>query len=135
MTYGPRMYFGPADGDPSTRRAVRLLTGLTDEQLTDLGGFADEERGTMPTPKTTTALSDLTGAEHRSALRLWDFSRVLVAAGLLDDDQVGYFFEKPWKWEREHAVWRAHGCPDLNGDADRFDAFAEAARSDEGDEG
>ena len=97
--YGPRLYFGP---------------------------IPDNEEETMSTTQTT--LSDLTWVEHRAALRLWEFSRILRAAGLLDDDQVGYFFEKPWKWEREHAVWQSHGCPDLDGDADRFDAFAEAAQ-------
>jgi hypothetical protein len=42
--YGPRHYFGPLDG--STRAAVRALTGLTDAELTDLGGFADDDQTT-----------------------------------------------------------------------------------------
>ena len=68
-----------------------------------------------------------TGEEHQVVLRLWDFSRILRAAGLLDDDQLGYFFEKPWKWQPEYDLWVAHGRPDLDGDAGAFDAFAEAA--------
>lgn len=70
------------------------------------GPLTEEETMTAQTPTLS-----LTQGEHEAVLRLWDFSRILIAAGLLDDDQVGYFLEKPWKWEREHALWQAAGRP------------------------
>lgn len=96
---------------------------MTYGPLMKYGPLTDEER----TMTAQTPTLELTQDEHRAVLRLWEFSRILRAAGLLDDDQVGYFFEKPWKWEREHALWQSRGCPDLDGDAGAFDAFAEAA--------
>ena len=65
-------------------------------------------------------------SEHNAVRRVWEFSRILRAAGLLDDDQLDYYFEKPWKWDREFALWHGMGRPDLDGDAEAFDAFAEA---------
>jgi hypothetical protein len=66
-------------------------------------------------------------SEYNAVQRVWKFSRILRAAGLLPADQLDYYFEKPWKYDREFAVWHSMGCPDLDGDACRFDAFAEAA--------
>lgn len=65
--------------------------------------------------------------ELHAVQRVWNFSRILRAAGLLPEDQLGHYFEKPWKWDREYRVWQARGCPDLDGDACLFDDFARAA--------
>jgi hypothetical protein len=53
-----------------------------------------------------------------------DFAHVLVDAEELGDCQhaVIDFFEKPWKWDREHRVWRDNGRPDL-ASAAQFDAL------------
>ena len=69
----------------------------------------------------------LTQAECQTVQKVWQFSRILCAAGLLDDDHVGHYMEKPWKWQTEFEIWQVRGCPDLDGDAEAFDAFADAA--------
>jgi hypothetical protein len=58
--------------------------------------------------------------------KVWKFSRILCAAGVMDSDQLGDFMEKPWKWQPEFDLWHAHGRPDLDGSAEKFDAFAGA---------
>lgn len=83
----------------------------------------NNEEKNMDTPALTP-----TPDEHRAVLRLLEFSRILRAAGLLDDDQLDYFFEKPWKWDVEYGVWHSLGRPDLYGDAGAFDVFIEAAQ-------
>jgi len=64
--------------------------------------------------------------EHHAVLRVWNFARILRAAGLMPPDENEYF-ERPWKWDREYSIWRSRGCPDLDGDATLFDDFAQAA--------
>lgn len=43
------------------------------------------------------------------------FAHVLVDCGLwpitYDPKELIYFYEKPWKWDREHKVWKALGEP------------------------
>jgi hypothetical protein len=76
---------------------------------------------------TSEALSlALTQDECEVVQRVWKFSQILCAAGLLYPEHVGDFMEKPWKWQPEFDLWHAHGCPDLAGDAGKFDAFSAA---------
>jgi DNA-binding transcriptional regulator YhcF (GntR family) len=42
------------------------------------------------------------------------FAHVLIDSDRIDADQCKdliYYYEKPWKWDREHQVWRALGEP------------------------
>lgn len=97
--------------DNPTRRAVRLLTGLDDDQLTDLGGFADDT-GTPP-------LFLVPNEERVTVHRVFEFFEVLTAADAMPPDPAEYF-ERPWKWDREYQTWRECGSPpvpDLIGEA------------------
>jgi hypothetical protein len=124
------MHFGPLDPDEResmddhpTRRAVRSLTGLSDDELTDLGGFAGDTH-------VADRLEDVSlarGADRDVVARLFNFAVVLRAAGLMPRDEDEYW-ERPWKWDPEYRAWTAHGQPSP-GDwlTDRFAAFTTAA--------
>jgi len=87
---------------PLFRDAVRLLTGYTDSQLDDLGGF-EEDRAPVP----ALAASD---AEREVVGRVYEFGLVLRAAGLMPADE-GEYFERPWKWQGEYESWLGAGRP------------------------
>ena len=70
----------------------------------------------------------LTLGEEQAVQKVWQFSRILCAAGVLDYEQLGDYMDKPWKWQQEFDIWHCRGCPDLDGDAGAFDAFAEVLR-------
>ena len=72
----------------------------------------------------------LTQDEERAVQKVWRFSRILQAAGVLDNEQLGDYMDRPWKWQQEFDLWHSRGCPDLEGDAGAFDAFAAAVLSD-----
>jgi len=124
--YGPRMYFGPLTPDEResmedhpTRRAVRSLTGLSDAELTDLGGFTGDDH-------LADQLNDVSlarGIDRDVVARLFNFAVVLRAAGLMPRDEDEYF-ERPWKWDPEYRAWIAHGQPSPEDWlTDRFAAF------------
>lgn len=71
----------------------------------------------------------LTKDECEVVQKVWQFSRLMLAAGILDLEQLGDYMEKPWKWQPEFEIWFQHGCPDLDDKAEKFDAFAEACFS------
>ncbi|OBG15012.1 hypothetical protein B7435_23920 [Mycolicibacterium peregrinum] len=41
---------------------------------------------------------------------VWDFAQVLRAADLMPSDEDEYW-GKPHKWDPEHQLWDAAGCP------------------------
>ena len=58
------------------------------------------------------------------------FASVLVAADWLDTPQsVVDFFEKPWNWDGEHAIWHDHGEPDTEDTG--WEAFVDELRASE----
>lgn len=45
--------------------------------------------------------------------KVLEFGAILVAADVLPDrHEVLYFFEKPWKWDREWQLWHSRGNPE-----------------------
>lgn len=53
-----------------------------------------------------------------------NFARILVDADQLGACQhmVITFFETPWKWSAQHAIWRQSGCPTIDS-GKQFDAL------------
>lgn len=49
----------------------------------------------------------LTQDEERAVQKVWRFSRILCAAGVLDNEQLGDYMDKPWKWQREFDLPRS----------------------------
>lgn len=82
------------------RSVVKMLTGFSDTQLDDLGGFENDQ----PRP--------ILLADHDRPVtdRVFGFYEVLYAADLLPPNPADYF-EKPWKWQPEYEAWVAAGRP------------------------
>jgi DNA-binding transcriptional MocR family regulator len=41
-----------------------------------------------------------------------EFAHVLVESDLIvEPSELIYYYEKPWKWEPEHKIWRSRGKP------------------------
>jgi hypothetical protein len=38
---------------------------------------------------------------------------ILLDSEQLEDDarEVIYYFDKPWKWDKEHSIWESQGRP------------------------
>jgi len=52
-------------------------------------------------------------AWHEERGEVLAFARAMSAAHEFDGpDGVIYYFEKPWKWDREHDAWVLAGRPD-----------------------
>ena len=52
--------------------------------------------------------------------KIYRFFEILRSADLLGPDEF-YYFEKPWKWGREHQAWVAAGRPNPPEDGDPTD--------------
>jgi len=54
------------------------------------------------------------------------FARIMCDdSRIKDTKELLYYFEKPYKWDREHKIWEDFECP-TEDDGERWNEFSEA---------
>ena len=70
---------------------------------------------------------------YDDGLVLRKFALALIEVGMLNDDEITTFLDKPWRYNNYHEIWEENGAPETNED-DGYQDFVDAITEQEEEE-